>query len=130
MILKEEDRTVYTDNELYYTPIINEPNVSETGSLRYNKGKPQIHQVPSCVITGIAEVLAFGEAKYGKWNWQKGNKFSVPYDSAMRHLLAFNEGQDLDDESKMNHLKHALCNVAMLLYYYENYPEMDDRSKE
>lgn len=102
-------------------------NISETGSLRFNKGKPQIHQVPYCTIKGIAEVLAFGEEKYGKFNWMKGNKFSVPYDSALRHLFAFNEGEDDDSESKMNHLKHALCNISMLLYYYENYPEMDDR---
>ena len=105
-------------------------NVSDTGSLRYNKGKPQIHQVPSCAIKGMAEVLMYGENKYGKDNWRKGNKFSVPYDSAMRHLMEFWEEGDNDDESKMHHLKHALTNIAMVLYYYENYPEMDDRPRK
>lgn len=100
---------------------------SSTGSLRFNKGKAQIHQVPSSAITGMAEVLGYGETKYGKYNWAKGNDFSVPYDSAMRHMLKFWDGEDNDDESGFHHLKHALTNLAILLEYYEKHPEMDDR---
>lgn len=102
-------------------------NVSTTGSLRYNQGKPQIHQVPTCAIEGMAEVLTYGESKYGKYNWELGNNYSVPYDSAMRHLMAFFNGQDKDPESNCHHLHHALTNIAMLLYYYIHYPDMDDR---
>lgn len=100
---------------------------SSTGSLRFNKGKAQIHQVPSSAITGMAEVLGYGETKYGKYNWAKGNDFSVPFDSAMRHMLKFWDGEDLDDESGFHHLKHALTNLAILLEYYEKHPNMDDR---
>ena len=100
---------------------------SSTGSLRFNKGKAQIHQVPSSAITGMAEVLGYGETKYGKYNWAKGNDFSVPFDSAMRHMLKFWDGEDLDDESGFHHLKHALTNLAILLEYYEKHPDMDDR---
>jgi len=76
-------------------------NISSTGSLRYNSGKPEIHQVPSCAIKGIAEVLMYGAGKYSKWNWAKGNNYSVPYDSAMRHLMSFWDGEDVDEESKI-----------------------------
>ena len=103
------------------------PNISETGSLRYNKGKSQIHQVPYEAIEGIAKVMEYGEKKYGKYNWTKGNNLSVPFDSAMRHLWAFWNGENFDKESGENHLYHALANIAMIIYYHKNYPEMDDR---
>lgn len=104
-------------------------NLSETGSARFNKGKPEIHQVPYCAIKGMAEALMYGEGKYGKWNWAKGNNFSVPWDSAQRHMWKFISGEDIDKESNIHHIKLALVNLAMLLYYTENNPELDDRSK-
>jgi len=100
---------------------------SKTGSLRFNNGKPQIHQVPKCLMEGAAEGFGYGERKYGKWNWEKGNNYSVPFDSCVRHLNAFFWEGDLDGESGIHHLKLAACNLAMLLYYIEKYPELDDR---
>lgn len=104
-----------------------EASVSSTGSLRYNKGKPQIHQVPKQLVEGAAEGFEYGAQKYERWNYLKGNKFSVPFDSLMRHLNKFYWEGDIDEESNIHHLKLAACNLAMLLYYIENYPEMDDR---
>lgn len=125
--IEEDCKVIKKAREVVEDKKFGKAQVSATGSLRYNEGKPPIHQVPYCAIKGMAEVLAYGEHKYGKWNWQKGNQFSVPYDSAQRHLNSFFWECDNDPETKMNHLKHALTNIAMLLYYYENYPEMDDR---
>lgn len=128
-ILMRQALTRKNEPELTHEEIWNPEDAqkSSTGSLRFNKGKPQIHQVPSSAITGMAEVLGYGETKYGKYNWAKGNDFSVPFDSAMRHMLKFWDGEDNDDESGFHHLKHALTNLAILLEYYENNPDMDDR---
>jgi hypothetical protein len=46
-----------------------------------------VSNIPPEFILGMAEVLTYGEQKYGRANWKKGNNFSVPYDSAMRHIL-------------------------------------------
>ena len=101
--------------------------VSKTGSVRYNEKKPQLHQVPSELLKGAAESFTLGEAKYGKWNWAKGIEYSVPYDSLLRHLIAWFDGEDNDKETGLNHLKHAASNLAMLMYYVERFEEFDDR---
>lgn len=105
-------------------------HASPTGSLRFNTGKPNMSNIPPEFLLGMAEVLTQGEAKYGKNNWKKGNYTSVPYDSAMRHILKWQAGERLDEESKENHLFHAAVNIMMMWYYEENFPDMDDREKK
>jgi hypothetical protein len=107
-----------------------EANTSDTGSLRYNKGKPEIHQVPPQLVRGAAEGFVYGQQKYGKWNYAKGNNYSVPYDSLRRHLDAFFWEGNIDKESQLHHLKLAAANLAMLMLYVEKFPEMDDRPLE
>ena len=101
---------------------------SETGSLRYNTGKPKMSLVTPEFILGMAQVLTKGAEKYGERNWELGNKTSVPYDSAMRHILAWRSGEDEDEESGCNHLFHAAVNLLMCWYYAENFSSMDDRT--
>ena len=100
---------------------------SETGSLRYNTGKPMMSLVTPDFILGMASVLTMGAKKYGERNWELGNKTSVPYDSAMRHLLTWRSGESLDAESGEHHLFHAAVNLMMCWYYEQNFSDMDDR---
>lgn len=104
-----------------------EATKSETGSLRYNKGKLPMHLVPPSAIKALASVLDYGAKKYEERNWERGNDYSVPYASLMRHLLAWWCGEDKDPESGLSHLHHVLMNAAMLVEYEENFPELDDR---
>ena len=101
--------------------------VSSTGSLRFNSGKPNMSNLPPEFLIGMAKVMTMGEKKYGKYNWSKGNSISVPYDSGMRHLMAFMSGEQIDKESGEHHLFHAAVNIMMMWYYDKYYPEMDDR---
>ena len=99
-------------------------------ALRYNTGKPQIHQVPKSLVTGVAEVLEFGARKYQKHNWRKGNDWNISYDSGMRHMMSWWEGEDIDPESKLHHLKHAAANIAFLMEMVEKeQTQFDDRPK-
>ena len=100
---------------------------SSTGSLRYNKGKAGVHQVPPDVIIDIAKVLDYGASKYSEFNWAKGNNLSVPYACAMRHLLAFWSGEDNDKESGLSHLAHVMTNIMMMSFYKKNFTQFDDR---
>ena len=100
---------------------------SPTGSLRYNKGKPKMSTIPPDFLLGLAEVMTMGEEKYGRYNFAKGNYVSVPYDSCMRHLMAYMSGEKNDNESGQHHLFHAAVNIMMMWLYDENFPEMDDR---
>jgi hypothetical protein len=79
------------------------------------------------ILEDAARVFDYGRRKYAAWNWIKGQAWSIPIGSAMRHLLAIQRGEELDPESGLPHAGHAACNVIMLLWYIDHYPEGDDR---
>lgn len=99
--------------------------------LRYNEGKPKLHRVPYELLKAVAEGFEYGSSKYPDWNWTKPVEFSSPYNSLQRHLNDWWwNGEDLDKESQVHHLKLAATNIAMLLFHLENNPDMDDRRKK
>jgi hypothetical protein len=95
----------------------------------FDSGKSPVELVPTSATFALAEILESGKAKYGPRNWEQGIAWSRVYASAIRHLLRWFNGEDLDPESGRSHLKHALCNVAFLVEYLETHPELDDRPK-
>lgn len=97
-------------------------------SARFNEGKIQTREIDPNFILGIGEVLTKSRAKYEHFNWAKKTNFSVPYESLMRHLMAFQNGEDFDSETQSHHLLHAATNI-MFLYYHaiNNSEESDDR---
>ena len=97
---------------------------------RYNDDKPDLSLIPLCTLEDEARVWAYGKKKYAAWNWAKGMDWSVPYACAMRHLAAWQRGEDIDLESGQSHLAHAMCNLRMLTLYSRTYTEGDDRPKE
>ena len=99
----------------------------QQGGVKFDNEKPQISLIPSEVITGMAEVLTFGARKYNKFNWLAGINYSRLIDAANRHLLAFQRGEDLDNESGKSHLLHCMVNLAFLYYFTNHKPELDDR---
>lgn len=106
-------------------------NSNEKGSgARYNDGKPDYSLLPLFTLEDEIRVWMYGASKYSSWNWSKGMLWSVPYSCILRHLSAWQRGEDVDPESGLPHLAHVMCNVRMLTLYAKNYPEGDDRPKE
>ena len=97
--------------------------------VKHDSGKPDMSLLPAPALTQIAEVLTFGANKYDKHNWRKGMEWSRISAAAMRHLVAWNEGEDLDPESRLNHLAHAACCLTFLLTYVHDKTGIDDRYK-
>lgn len=123
------DIKISSENQLV-EPLVWEPSegsTSSTGSLRYNNGKDPMHLVPVSAIRAMAKVLDYGTKKYDARNWEKGNDYSVPYSSLMRHLMSFWDGEDIDPESGLPHTYHILMNAAMLVEYSEKFDNLDDR---
>ncbi len=102
----------------------------EEKALKYDSGKPPLSLIPVSFLKGVAEVLGFGASKYEPENWRKGMEWRRLVDSSLRHITAWNEGEDLDPESKLSHLKHAACNLAFLIEYEEKKLGKDDRYKK
>jgi hypothetical protein len=96
---------------------------------RFNEGKPRISLIPASAMRAEAKVWEMGERKYGKKNWSKGMKWTIPIDCMFRHLLAISEGEDIDPESGELHAAHIRTNAAMLIEFFTTYPEGDDRKE-
>ena len=96
-------------------------------ALHYSEGKSGVDQIPVEVLLEWGDVFSYGEKKYYRNNWLKGNKFHEFYGSALRHIFAFWEGQEMDSESGIHHLAHAIWNLAALRYYQLHGLGEDDR---
>ena len=101
------------------------------GGKKYDNGKPRISLIPREAIEGAAMALTYGAKKYEEdHNYKKGLLFSRLVDASMRHIIAWADGENLDPESGLSHLDHALASLAMLKFMEQNRPEMDDRYKK
>ena len=84
---------------------------------KFDQGKPPIHLVPTKTISDAAYVFGFGAQKYGENNWREDLNimpFSRQYSSIQRHMMAWFSGEDLDPESGLPHLDHALTQLMIL----------------
>lgn len=78
------------------------------------KGKLKLNLVPPRAIESIAKVREFGSSKYkDEWSWVTAVKAEDLIEATKRHLLKKDLGEDIDPESGLSHLDHALCSLAM-----------------
>jgi len=94
---------------------------------RYNTGKLPFSLLSVQALKDVAVVAQMGMEKYDRDNWRKGLPWTEVLDSALRHQFAWLEGENLDVESGLPHLAHAMWNLMTLLDYAVNHPECDDR---
>lgn len=107
---------------------IGDVNSDAKGSgARYNSGKPDFSLIPISTLADEARVWEYGTKKYAPHNWMKGMKWSVPFGCLMRHMAAWQAGEENDPESGLPHLAHAMCNLRMLTLYATTFQEGDDR---
>ncbi len=100
---------------------------SVTGGVKDNRGKAPLDLLPSKPLIAAAEIMAFGATKYKPHNWRLGLSWSQTWSSLQRHLLSFNDGEELDPETGSPHLAHALCQLMFLTEYYLTGTGEDDR---
>tara|TARA_X000000950_G_scaffold166011_2_gene202757 strand:- start:8198 stop:8545 length:348 start_codon:yes stop_codon:yes gene_type:complete len=79
--------------------------------------KCPVQLVPAQAIREEAEAMRHGADKYGEWNWRVDGPISasIYYGAAMRHLMLWYEGEDLDAESGQSHLGHARACLAIII---------------
>ncbi|MHC4332187.1 MAG: dATP/dGTP diphosphohydrolase domain-containing protein [Planctomycetota bacterium] len=90
--------------------------------------KVSITKLPSVAIIHGAHAMMDGAGKYGAYNWRaKDVVASIYVDAAYRHLMAWFEGEEIADDSKVHHLGHAIACCAILLDAGESGNLIDDR---
>ena len=103
-------------NDLGPAPII--------GTLTFKDTNPKdavgISKVPFSTISAqvlgeLGLAMLEGALKYGRHNYRvSGVRASVYYDAALRHLLAWWEGQDIDPDSGLPHVVKAIACLAVV----------------
>jgi hypothetical protein len=136
---KQEDTITLTDPDTGDTMDVRVKQLIElqtvvgempTGTaLKFDDGKLPLHLLSTEAMNQTAAVLQFGAEKYAAHNWRKGFVWSRPLAAAMRHITAFNAGEDKDPESGLSHLAHAACCIMFLLEFEKTHRELDDRYK-
>lgn len=77
--------------------------------------KAPMSTVPAPVLAEIGVAMLEGSCKYGRHNYRAcGVRASVYYDAAMRHLMAWWEGEDIDPDSGMSHITKAMSSLVVL----------------
>lgn len=102
---------------------------TNTGAIKHDSGKPGMNLLSREALEQIALVMDFGKEKYAAHNWRKGFVWSRPLSAALRHIMAFNDGEDKDPESGLSHLAHAACCIMFLLEFEKTHKDLDDRWK-
>ena len=89
-----------------------------TSGRKYDSNKPRYSLLPENTVLNVVQVLEYGAIKYEVNNWQK-----VPdartryYDAAMRHIDDWWNGSEIDEESSLPHLAHAMCCLLFLMWF-------------
>lgn len=102
--------------------------VSETGGMK-NKKPCQFSTAPPLGMEELGKVCGWPSdtGKYPRNNYRKGYAWSLSLDAAYRHILRFQDGEDLDPETGLHHLAHAAWHCLALIQFGKDYPEGDDR---
>lgn len=97
---------------------------------KFDNGKPDLSLIPLSALTEEAKGFMLGADKYGRYNYTEGLEASRLIAAALRHVHAWNQGEDLDPESGASHLGHARCCLAMILECSRVGTLKDDRYKD
>lgn len=91
-----------------------------TDSKKYDQGKLRWDLLPLNLIEKVVEIYTFGAEKYGANTWQNLEDGYNRYKAAMfRHLMEFEKGNVIDDESGKEHLAHMVWNGIAMLHFAE-----------
>lgn len=96
-------------------PVDNKP-----AGLKYDSGKPLMSLIPYGPIAWMARAMEQGMLKYLRDNWKELSGETNRYrllDALKRHADKLIDGEWLDQESKLPHAAHIMCNAAFLTWH-------------
>jgi hypothetical protein len=89
-----------------------------TKGRKFDGGKLEYGLLPPLALEETVKVLTFGSQKYERDNWQKVSESKRRYfDALQRHVWSWKQGEQIDPESGLHHLAHAMC---CLMFLYEH----------
>ena len=104
--------------------------VAKESGTKKDKDKPMLAYLPMRALEQVGQVMTFGAKKYGGHNYLYGLSYLRLSSATLRHMFAFIQGKDLDDESGLPHWAHAAACILMLGEMTFVKPSEDDRWKD
>ena len=84
---------------------------------KFDGGKLEYGLLPPHALEETVKVLTFGAQKYERNNWiHVDDGIRRYFDALQRHVWAWKRGEQIDPESGLHHLAHAMC---CLMFLYE-----------
>lgn len=97
---------------------VKQSQTATTGGRKFDGNKLEYGLLPPYALEETVRVLTFGAQKYERDNWKKVPDSKRRYfDALQRHVWAWKQGEQIDPESGLHHLAHAMC---CLMFLYEH----------
>jgi len=97
--------------------------------VKHDEGKPRMDLIPPDVEEALGIILTYGSQEYGDRNWELGLEWGRVYAAARRHMGKFWRGEDIDKDSGLPHIDHALCCLVFLSAYRMRNVGQDTRNR-
>ena len=83
--------------------------------MKQDTTKPKLQYVYFSALAEMAKIRENALKKYpGPEDWRTTTTYQH-FNSALRHIFASMEGEELDKDSGFDHLGHAMCNLMFLI---------------
>lgn len=90
--------------------------------------KPNLSVLPFAPLLEVIAALTEGRRKYGPWNWRAEKVSETIYaDAAIRHLMQFIAGEDVDPDSGVHHISKAIAGLLVVRDAQLHGCSIDDR---
>lgn len=86
--------------------------------MKNSTSKPQVQLVPPAAIIEMAKCFEAGIAKGyngGNWRFEHSPPIGVYCGKVMRHIAQYLDGEDIDPETGLLHIVHAMSDLAILV---------------
>ncbi|MCP4896260.1 MAG: hypothetical protein GY906_04725 [bacterium] len=98
---------------------------------RAGAAKPNLSILPFAPLFEAVAAIYEGRRKYGAWNWRNEKVSDTIYaDAAIRHLMQFIAGEDIDPESGVHHISKAIAGLLVIRDAQIHGTNQDDRLVE
>lgn len=90
---------------------------------RSNDGKPQLSYVFDFPIAmaEFSKLMEAGAVKYDRDNWKDGGPVREMLDSMLRHISAYANCEDIDEETQCNHMAAVMFGAAGIMEHMERF---------
>ena len=86
---------------------------------KFDEGKRRWTLLDFEALEQVVDVMEMGAKKYGEENWKHCTSIPRCVNALFRHLVAYVNGEMVDQESGKSHMAHVICN-AMFILHKEN----------